>query len=119
MKKVAYQAALVEALQRTWLDGPRARGIGGGGGGESPSRFLQSVQWVTECSPEEGRGGNGGRQVGGGASRGGGAKEMFAARSGALGAAVLGLGDEIGGYCVFRLWGVAAEGGMCLLEYGI
>ena len=97
--KVAYQAALVEALQRSWLDGPvYASGAPRSKDASlSASRFLQCAVWEASSGGalghEDGRGrhteaGAGGRGRGWG--RGG------SVNGGVLGAAVRGLGEEIG-----------------------
>ena len=82
--KVAYRAALVEAQQCSWLDGPRAKK-----GPASPFKhLLQSVDWIPQLSLDDEAGGS----VGAGGGRG-----AFSVRGGVLGAAVMGLGEDIGG----------------------
>lgn len=86
--KVAYQAALVEAQQRSWLDGPRAKK----GPVSSPFKhLLQNVDWIPQLSLDDEAGG----RVGAGGAGGG--RGAFSLRGGVLGAAVMGLGEDIGG----------------------
>ena len=86
--KVAYQAALVEAQQRSWLDGPRP-GSRGPGSASPSSRLLQSVDWLPDLSLDER-----GAEMESRGAKGAGA---FSVRGGVLGAAVMGLGEDIGG----------------------
>lgn len=99
--KVAYQAALVEALQRTWLDGPAPVDACVRGAALRrrdalcSSRFLECAQWEAasdgdpiggESRLEGSTGERGGRGWGRGSRMNG----------GVIGAAVRGLGEEIG-----------------------
>ncbi len=91
--RTSYEASLVEALQRSWLDGPRA----------SPSTptnlHLAPLEWTpeTEGGNAENSGGVGLGGRGGGGEEGGRNEGFLLGGGGMFGAAVRGLGEEIGG----------------------